>query len=91
MDAHTEMDLAYAELVAALKRCLASCDPPQEVQPGIYAGMNLPELLSAALEQVCEDADEGTNYLVRHRPGCWEAGHVTALAAAADYRDRTLS
>lgn len=90
MNERSKRDQAISEagdaLVAAIKQALAACDPPQEVNPGVYAGLNFPELLSAALEQVCEDAGQGSAYLVRHRPGSWEATHVQALAASVDWQ-----
>ncbi len=66
------------ELVAALAAVLDSLGAPVEVQPGVYAGDNLPERLSAALSTLAEQRG-GVRQLVAHRPGCWEAEHVRAL------------
>lgn len=74
------------QLANAIRITLAFCDPPQEIAPGVYCGVNLPELLSAALSRVTEEL--GDKYeLVRHRPGCWEAVHVLALAWDAEPAD----
>ena len=48
-------------------------------------GGNVPDLLSAALMQAASELG-GSSVLVVHRPGCWEATHVQALAAGADYQ-----
>ena len=65
------------ELADAITRCLEFCDN--------HPGYNLPDLLSAALMQAAYQQG-GSWALVRHRPGCWEATHVQALAAGADYQ-----
>jgi len=78
-------DQVLAGLVAAITAALDSCDPPRQAQPGVFAGPNLPDLLAMALTEVAA-ARGGTAALVRHRPGCWEAEHVVALAASADWR-----
>jgi hypothetical protein len=68
----------HEQLVAAIEAALDACGEPNEVQPGVYAGDNLAERLSAALQEVAERRG-GTEALVAHRPGCWEAQHVAAL------------
>lgn len=65
------------QLVAALEAVLDELGPPQQVQPGVYAGDNLPDRLSAALTLVAQR--RGREALTAHRPGCWEAEHVQAL------------
>ena len=64
-------------LIAAMADVLAFCDE--------HPGFNLPDLLSVALTEVAYQHG-GTDALTRHRPGCWEASHVQALAAGADHR-----
>ena len=66
------------QLVEALRVNLAACGQPHEVHPGVFAGDNLPERISAALMQLAEELGS-TEALVAHRPGCWEAEHVRAL------------
>lgn len=77
------MDEAMTALVDALRFNLAACGQPEEIRPGVYTGDNLPERLRAALESLAEECG-GAEALVAHRPGCWEADHVRALAALAD-------
>ena len=48
-------------------------------------GGNVPDLISAALMQAAYGLG-GSSRLVQHRPGSWEATHVQALAAGADYQ-----
>lgn len=71
------------ELAEAIRHTLTFCDPPKEIQPGIYAGQNLPGLLSEALIRVAIE-NGSAHRLVCHRPGCWEAQHVLALAASLE-------
>ena len=65
------------KLIAAIADVLAFCDQ--------HSGYNLGDLLSVALTEVAYQQG-GTDVLTRHRPGCWEATHVQALAAGADHR-----
>ncbi len=65
------------QLIAAIADVLAFCDE--------HPGYNLPDLLGVALTEVTYQQG-GSHALTRHRPGCWEAGHVQALAAGADHR-----
>lgn len=74
------VDQAVGQLADAIRATLEACDPPQEVARNVYAGPNLSECLSEALARVAIEQG-GTEALVRHRPGCWEATHVLALAA----------
>lgn len=71
-------DAAQRQLVDALRAMLDSLGDPVEVAPGVYAGDNLPERLAAALSELARERG-GTDALVAHRPGCWEATHVEAL------------
>jgi hypothetical protein len=71
-------------LAEAIRFTLQDCDPPREVQKGIYSGPNLPECLSEALCRVGIEQG-GQAMLVRHRPGSWEAQHVNALTSALQY------
>ena len=48
-------------------------------------GGNVPDFISAALMQAAYELG-GSSVLVQQRPGCWEATHVQALAAGADYQ-----
>lgn len=47
-------------------------------------GSNLPEMLAQSLESLAR-ARGGSHALVAQRPGSWEATHVAALAAGADW------
>lgn len=69
---------AHEQLVAAIEASLDECGDPQEVNPGVCAGDNLPDRLSVALSEVARRRG-GVEALVAHRPGCWEADHVRAL------------
>lgn len=69
---------AQEQLVAAIRAVLDELGEPHEVQPGVFAGDNLAERLSAALGEVAGERG-GVEALVAHRPGCWEADHVRAL------------
>jgi hypothetical protein len=60
---------AVSDLVDSLRRAHQLCD----------TGDNLPELLREALEQLATEIG-GTEQLVRHRPGSWEAVNVRQLA-----------
>lgn len=85
-----EHEEVVEQLAGAVRTALAYCDPPKEVQPGIYAGVNMPELLSEALIRVgIEWGDE--HFLVRHRPGSWEAQHVLALAHWEEPQDTVVN
>lgn len=64
-------------LADGIAECLEFCND--------HPGYNLPGLLSAALVEIAGERG-GSWALVAHRPGCWEATHVQALAAAADYQ-----
>ena len=71
---------AIGELATAIERALAVCDACDDgfrTEYGAAAGVNLPELLSAALSRVA--LEQGSYRLVQHRPGSWEAEHVRAL------------
>jgi hypothetical protein len=70
---------AHDDLVAAIVRALAECDERTARGP---SSANLPEMLREALEEVADELG-GVLRLVEHRPGSWEAQHVTALAAGA--------
>jgi hypothetical protein len=78
------LDALVVKLKDALLAALDACDPPVEVARDfgkpVYAGTNLSELLSEALTLASRERG-GVEALVRHRPGCWEADHVRALAA----------
>jgi hypothetical protein len=65
---------AVSDLVDSLRRAHQLCDT---------TGDNLPELLREALEQVATELG-GTEQLVRHRPGSWEAENVRQLAGLVD-------
>ncbi len=65
------------ELADAIGGCLEFCDA--------HTGYNLPDLLSAALRSTAYERG-GSRALTVHRPGCWEATHVEALTAGADYQ-----
>lgn len=75
---------AQHALNQAMLAAWEACEPPTEVQPGVYAGPNLPEMIRASLEWLGA-IKGGTEALVRHRPGSWEAEHIRALAAMLDY------
>ena len=65
------------DLTRALRAVLEFCDTNH--------GYNLPDLLSSALVTVAYERG-GSHALISHRPGSWEATHVQALAAEADYQ-----
>jgi hypothetical protein len=65
---------AVPDLVDSLRRAHQLCDT---------TGDNLPELLREALERLATELG-GTEQLVRHRPGSWEAENVKQLAALLD-------
>jgi hypothetical protein len=70
-----------AELIAAIRHAWDVCERLDEgpVRPGgPRAGVNLPELLREACEQVARDVG-GVEAFVRHRPGSWEADVVRRL------------
>src|SRR5262245_32480192 len=74
------IDRAIDDLVTAIERALAVCDALDDgfrTEWGTRAGVNLPELLAAALTRVA--VAQGSYRLTMHRPGCWEAEHVAAL------------
>lgn len=73
---------AVRQLKSALAAALEACGPPEEIRPGVYSGVNLPELLAQALTELADERG-GVEYLVRHRPGCWEAEHVRRLVGDA--------
>ncbi len=50
-------------------------------------GVELGDLLAEALTAVAREVG-GSDQLVRYRPGSWEAQHLIALAAAADYAEQ---
>ena len=79
MDAN--LDTVNAELVAVLRHAWVVCErlDAGPIYPGgPRAGVNLPELLSGALQALAAELGS-TEALVRHRPGSWEAEHVRAL------------
>ena len=65
------------ELADAIAECLEFCND--------HPGCNLPDLLSTALVEIARERG-GSWALIAHRSGSWEATHVQALAAAADYQ-----
>jgi hypothetical protein len=65
----------HAQLVDALAEALDYC---------ARSGWNLPEVLRMALEQLAADRG-GSWQLIKHRPGSWEAVHVSALAAGWEW------
>ncbi len=64
-------------LADAVAECLELCND--------HPGYNLPDLLSAALVEIARERS-GSWALVAQRSGSWEATHVQALGAAADYQ-----
>jgi hypothetical protein len=82
------VDLAESHrlLVEALRVAWRVCEtaehhrsaPASGLAGGVRAGVNVPELLSGALEVVAAEVG-GPDMLVKHRPGSWEAEHVHAL------------
>lgn len=71
-----DLRLVHDALVEVLADAMEVCDH--------YRQADLPGLLAAALEEVAREHG-GSHALVAHRPGSWEAVHVQALAAGADY------
>lgn len=69
-------------LTQALRDVLDVCDTARAADG--HAMHNLPDVLSAALTQVGRERG-GTIGLIQHRIGSWEAEHVRALAAFADW------
>ncbi len=65
---------AVSDLVDSLRRAHQLCD---------MTGENLPELLREALAQLATELG-GTEQLVRHRSGSWEAESVRQLAGLVD-------
>lgn len=65
---------AVSDLVDSLRRGHQLCDT---------TGDNLPELVRETLEQLATEL-VGTEQLVRHRPGSWEAVNVRQLAGLLD-------
>lgn len=83
----SDIDAARVALTTAIGLALDVCDAHDSGPlPGrtIRAGLNMPELLRDALEDVARERG-GTDALVIHRPGSWEAQHVRALASGADF------
>ena len=79
----------YAEVQSQLVDALAAAYQLGEdttYDPGgpVPAWANLPEQLRDALEELGR-RHGGSATLVAHRPGSWEAVHVVALAAGADF------
>lgn len=79
----------YAEVQAQLVAALAAAyqlgeDTTTDRGGPVPAWANLPEQLRDALEELGR-RQGGSEVLVSHRPGSWEAQHVRALAAGADY------
>lgn len=79
----------YADVQAQLVAALGAAyqlgeDTTYDPAGPVPAWANLPEQLREALEALGR-SQGGSNALVVHRPGSWEAQHVLALAAGADY------
>jgi hypothetical protein len=68
---------SFARLVDAIDRYEQDC---WDTEPG----GSFPDGLREALEEVAARRG-GVEELVRTRPGCWEADHIRALAALADW------
>ncbi len=74
---------AHIELVEALRSVWEHCERFYDDDLSLGRGGNLPELLRGALTELGREVG-GTDGLTRHRPGSWEAQHVTGLGAFAD-------
>jgi len=61
-------------LVAAMLDCLRFCDED---------GANLPEMIAGALTIIARV--HGSERLIEHRPGSWEAQHIVALDMSSLY------
>lgn len=88
-----ELTAAHDALVAAMRQYLAACGELQimssyvrtdGVLAQLAAGPNLAEGIAAALTELAGEMG-GVEALVRHRPGCWEAGHIRDLVVEQDW------
>lgn len=71
------MQSVHERMVDAIAYAYDACDRTHS---------NLPETIRAALEEFAAQHGYTSYDLVVHRPGSWEATHILALAAGADYR-----
>ena len=78
LDVRALMESVHQRMVEAIAYAYDSCDQTH---------FNLPETIRAALEDFAAQRDFNAFDLVVHRPGSWEATHILALGAGADYRD----